>query len=99
MSQIGKLSTIALVVRDMDRSVAFYRDIVGLKVQLQTPYWSSMDAGNIIIGLHPESEHSKVAPGGGCNFGFEVSDIQNTAEELKAKGARFLVEPKPEDSG
>lgn len=96
---IGKLSTIALIVRDMDRSIAFYRDIVGLKVQLQTPYWSSMDAGNIIIGLHPESEHSKVAPGGGWNVGFEVSDIQNTAEELKAKGVRFLVEPKREDFG
>jgi predicted enzyme related to lactoylglutathione lyase len=96
---IGKLSTITLIVKEMERSVEFYRDVVGLKLQLHTPYWSSMDAKNIIVGLHPESEHSKVALGGGCSFGFEVSDIQKTAEELKAKGVRFLVEPKREDFG
>jgi predicted enzyme related to lactoylglutathione lyase len=96
---IGELSTITLIVKDMERSVAFYRDVVGLKVQLNTPYWSSMDAGNIIVGLHPESQHSKVAPGGSCNFGFEVSDIQKTATELKAKGVQFLMDPKREDFG
>src|SRR5271169_278203 len=96
---VGKLSTITLIVKDMERSVAFYRDVLGLKVQLHTPYWSSMDAGNIIVGLHPESQHSKVAPGGGCTFGFDVVDIQKTTEDLKAKGAKFLMEPKREDFG
>jgi catechol 2,3-dioxygenase-like lactoylglutathione lyase family enzyme len=96
---IGNLSTITLIVKDMDRSVAFYRDVLGLKVQMHTPFWSGMDAGNIIVGLHPESEHSKVAPGGGCTFGFEVTDIQKTAADLKAKDTKFLVEPKREDFG
>jgi len=96
---IGKLSTIVLIVKDMDRSVSFYRDVVGLNVQMHTPYWSGMDAGNIILGLHPESQHSKVAPGGGCSFGFEVDDIQQTASSLRAKGVKFLMEPKHEDFG
>lgn len=96
---VGKLSTITLVVKDIDRSVAFYRDILGLKIQMHTPFWSGMDAGNIIVGLHPESEHSKVSPGGGCTFGFEVSDIQKTAAELKSKGVNFLMDPKLEDFG
>ncbi len=96
---IGKLTTIVLIVKDMDRSLAFYRDAIGLTVEMHTPYWSSLNAGNISLGLHPESDHSKVAPGSGCTFGFEVADIQDTVENLKAKGVKMQMEPKHEDFG
>jgi len=96
---IGKLTTIMLIVKDMDRSVAFYRDVVGLKLELHTPYWSSLSAGNITLGLHPESEHSKVAPSLGCTFGFEVSDIRSLVQELKSKGVAMMMEPIHEDFG
>jgi predicted enzyme related to lactoylglutathione lyase len=88
-----------LIVKDMDRSVAFYHDVIGLTVQMHTPFWSSLRAGNIVLGLHPEGEHSKVAPETGCTFGFEVADIQQTAADLKVKGVKFLMEPKREDFG
>lgn len=96
---IGKLSTVILIVKDMDRSVAFYSDVVGLKVEMHTPYWSSLSAGNISLGLHPETEKAKAAPAMGCTFGFEVTDIQQTVQDLKAKGARMQLEPKHEDFG
>jgi len=96
---LGKLTTIMLIVKDMDRSVAFYRDVVGLSVEMHTPFWSSLSAGNISLGLHPESEHAKVAPGTGCTFGFEVDDIQVTVQQLKAKGVGIQLEPKREEFG
>lgn len=96
---IGKLTTIVLIVKDMDRSVAFYRDIVGLKLEMHTPYWSSLSAGNITLGLHPESPHAKAAPGMGCTFGFEVSDIQSVVQELKAKGVAVPMEPHDDGFG
>ena len=96
---IGKLTTIVLIVKDMDRSVAFYRDMVGLSVEMHTPFWSSLSAGNISLGLHPESNHAKVAPSMGCTFGFEVEDIQATVQKLKAKGVQMQLEPKREDFG
>ena len=96
---IGKLTTIMLIVKDMDRSVAFYRDVVGLKLEMHTPFWSSLSAGNITLGLHPESEHSKVAPSLGCTFGFQVTDIQGSVRELKSKGATMMLEPIHEDFG
>lgn len=96
---IGKLTTIVLIVKDMDRSVAFYRDVVGLTVEMHTPFWSSLSAGNISLGLHPESNHAKVAPGMGCTFGFEVGDIQATVLELKSKGVPMQLEPKRESFG
>jgi predicted enzyme related to lactoylglutathione lyase len=96
---IGKLTTIMLIVKDMDRSVAFYRDMVGLKLEMHTPDWSSLSAGNITLGLHPESPHAKVGPGMGCTFGFEVSDIQKIVQRLKAKGVPFVMEPMHQDFG
>ena len=96
---IGKLTTIVLIVKDMDRSVAFYRDVIGLTLEMHTPYWSSLSAGNILLGLHPESEKTKAAPGMGCSFGFEVTDIQAAVQELKAKSATMQMEPKRQDFG
>jgi lactoylglutathione lyase len=96
---IGKLTTIVLIVKDMDRSLTFYRDVVGLNVEMRSPYWSSLSAGNISLGLHPEGEHMKVSPGTGCTFGFEVADILKTVQELKAKGVRIQKEPKHENFG
>jgi predicted enzyme related to lactoylglutathione lyase len=98
-NMIGKLTTIMLIVKNMDRSATFYRDIVGLKLEMYTPEWSSLSAGNITLGLHPESPHAKVAPTMGCTFGFEVSDIQKLVQELKAKGVPFVMEPLHEDFG
>ena len=96
---IGKLTTITLIVKDMNRSVAFYRDIVGLKLEMHTPYWSSLSAGNITLGLHPESPHAKVAPGTGCTFGFEVADIQKVVQKLKAKDVPVPMEPRDDGFG
>ncbi|MFZ0913886.1 MAG: VOC family protein [Candidatus Korobacteraceae bacterium] len=96
---IGKLTTIMLIVKEMERSVAFYRDVVGLKLEIHTPDWSSLSAGNITLGLHPESQYSKVAPTLGCTFGFEVSDIQSLVQELKSKSVPMMMEPIHEDFG
>jgi len=96
---IGKLSTIMLVVKDMERSTRFYRDILGLKLAYSSPGWTQLEAGNIGIGLHPEGKHVKVSPASGCTFGFEVKDIQATVAELKKKGVRMEMEPRKEEFG
>lgn len=96
---IGKLQTIMVVVKDMERSVKFYRDVLGLKLEYQTPDWSQLSAGNIGVGLHPEGKEVKVSPSMGCTFGFHVDDIQKTVADLKTKGARVFMEPRKEDFG
>lgn len=96
---IGKLGLVMVVVKDMERSVAFYRDVLGLKLQFQTPEWSQLDAGNIQVGLHGESEHLKVHPTESAQFGFYVNDIQKAVTELKSKGVHVLMPPKQEDFG
>ena len=96
---IGKLSTIMIVVKDMERSRKFYRDVLGLQNHYSSPGWTALSAGNINVGLHPESPELKVEPHEGMQFGFEVADIQKTAAALKQKGVQFVREPRQEDFG
>lgn len=96
---IGKLALFMVVVKDMDRSIAFYRDVLGLKLLFQTPGWSSLSAGNVEIGLHSESEHLKVRPTESAQIGFYVDDIAGAITHLKTHGARVLMPPKEEDFG
>jgi lactoylglutathione lyase len=96
---IGKLGLIMVVVKDMDRSVAFYRDVLGLKLVMQHPKWTQFDCGNIQVGLHPEGEEVKVRTESGCTFGFYVDDINKTVADLKSKGARFHVDVLQEEFG
>lgn len=96
---IGKLALFMVVVTDMDRSVAFYRDVLGLKLLFQTPGWSSLSAGNVEIGLHSESEHLKVRPTESAQMAFYVDDITKSIAYLKANGTHVLMPPKQEDFG
>jgi predicted enzyme related to lactoylglutathione lyase len=96
---IGKLGLVMVVVKDMKRSTAFYRDILGLKLQFETPEWTQLDAGNIGIGLHAESEHLKSHETNSVQLGFQVDDIHKTVDALKAKGVHIIRPPKKEDFG
>jgi predicted enzyme related to lactoylglutathione lyase len=96
---IGKLGLIMVVVKDMTRSVGFYRDVLGLKQLFVQGNWSQFDAGNILVGLHPEGEEVKVGPTSGCTIGIYVDDITKAVAEIKRRGGHFAIEPRPEPFG
>ena len=86
-------------VSDMSRSVAFYRDVLGLKIKLESPGWSEFETGTTTLALHaaprPASESGNRGEpvAGTCSIGFNVPDVQKTFDELKAKGARLVMPP------
>ncbi|MDP9268609.1 MAG: VOC family protein [Acidobacteriota bacterium] len=96
---IGKLSTIMVVVKDMKRSVQFYRDVLGLRLGMESPQWSQFDLGNVTLGLHPEGKEAKVAPTTGCTFGFEVQDLGMVLDNLRWQNVKVVMEPRDEGFG
>jgi lactoylglutathione lyase len=89
-----------IVVSDMQRSVEFYRDQLGIPLKFQSPEWTEFATGTTTLALHgggvpsqgpPAGDPSKVA--GACSIGFNVDDVEKTYEELKAKGIRFVMSP------
>ena len=91
-----KLSYVIEFVADMDRTVRFYRDVVGLPLKFQSQGWSEFATGETSLGLHPASEKN---PAGKLEMGFNVPDIQKFHDEMRAKGVMFSMPPKKQDFG
>jgi predicted enzyme related to lactoylglutathione lyase len=88
---IERIGQIAIPVKDLDRAVDFYRDVVGLKFLFRVPNLAFFDCGGVRIMLdipeNKESDHlSSVVY-------FSVADLQGAHEELKGKGAEIVAEP------
>lgn len=89
-----------VVVSDMQRSVEFYRDKLGIPLKFQSPDWTEFDTGVTTLALHaggiprehPETgDQSKIA--GACSIGFNVEDVDKTFDELRGKGVLFVMPP------
>jgi predicted enzyme related to lactoylglutathione lyase len=75
-------------VQDMSRAVAFYRDVLQLPLEMESPGWSQFALGNgLWLGLHPSREPAE--PSRGWLPGFEVSDIQDTKQRVQASGSEI----------
>jgi lactoylglutathione lyase len=88
-----------VVVSDMQRSVEFYRDKLGIPLKFQSPDWTEFATGTTTLALHGggvAGEHQSGDPSktaGACSIGFNVNDVDKTYEELQAKGIRFVMPP------
>ena len=89
-----------VIVSDMNRSVEFYRDKLGIPLKFQSPDWTEFQTGTTTLALHgggvkrdlsAAGDQSKNA--GTCSIGFNVDDVDKTYEELKAKGIFFVMPP------
>jgi catechol 2,3-dioxygenase-like lactoylglutathione lyase family enzyme len=81
-----RLNNVMVVVSDMERSLRFYRDQLGLKALTESPYWSALDEGGVQLGLHPAGNGLEVNPATGITFAFASSDIDATLAELRTRG-------------
>lgn len=80
-----------IYVSDMDRSVRFYTEALGLKlVERYGNHWASVEAGSVKIGLHPGSAQNPAGRNGSMTMGFAVvGGLEETVRKLEAKGVSF----------
>jgi len=82
---------VAIVVHDLDRQVAFYRDTLGLPFLFQIPNSAFFQAGAVRLMLSrpekPEFDHPPSI------LYYKVGDIQAAHRTLAARGVRFEGEP------
>ena len=95
----GKLGLVMIVVRNMERSVAFYRDVLGLTLLISQQNWSQLDAGNILIGLHPDGDEVKVSPTTGMSIGIYVDDMDKAIAEIRGRHGKIAVGPRQDPFG
>jgi lactoylglutathione lyase len=96
----SKVDYIMVIVSDMHRSVAFYRDTLGLRLKFESPGWSEFDTGATTLALHPGTRAAGgAAPAasgpvaGTSSPGFSVPDLNAAYAELRGRGAQFVMPP------
>ena len=83
-----------LVVRDIEKSVAYYRDALGFSVDFsygEPPSYAGVYRGSVLVHLQAESQADR--PPGGSAVYLYVEDADRTHAELRERGARIEKEP------
>jgi len=76
----------AIPVRDLARSTAYYRDVVGLKLLFEVPNMAFFDCGGIRILVGT----GEVAPkNSGCSIYLRTPDIQGEVARLRERGVEM----------
>jgi lactoylglutathione lyase len=92
-------------VSDMPRSVAFYRDVLGLPLKYETPKWTEFGTTGTTLALHAagapavQCQTGRGAPPGHAQLGFNVPDLDAFHTEMMRKNVRCLMPPTRQEFG
>ena len=90
---LGPIGQIAIHADDMDTSVEFYRDVLGLPFIAQFPSGLAFfDCDGTRLMIEKEDVSSST-------LYFKVPDIEEGFEALKSRGVEFIEEPRKEEYG
>jgi glyoxylase I family protein len=89
-----KLGTVMLGVRDTDRSVAFYRDALGLGVQFSAEAFTFLDGRGVTLVLRQTPDLRESGDDRRVELVFHVEDIDAARRELGERGVAFFIEPR-----
>jgi catechol 2,3-dioxygenase-like lactoylglutathione lyase family enzyme len=97
---------VILAVADVERSLAFYRDLIGFEVEAtyDDPPYATLTFAGTRLSLAEQGHPAEDRPGvtmtapedaskANVVIVVEVADARGRYAELQAKGARFLAEP------
>ena len=89
LNQIGQ---IAIPVSDLDRAMAFYRDVLGMRLLFQAPPGLAfLDCGGVRLMLDVPA---KEQPNHYASIiYYKVEDLPSAVETLKTRGVQFEQEP------
>ncbi|PZE20705.1 VOC family protein [Paenibacillus xerothermodurans] len=97
---IRKLEHIGVMVKDMDVSIDFYTEVLGMRLVQRTALKDGVELGFLSF---PDSEHVQIEligrghdglPDNGIvhHIAFTVSDIQSEIDRLKSLGVKLMDE-------
>lgn len=96
------LDYVVLVVEDLDRSLAFYRDRLGLSLRHRAEQFAQLETGRTRFGLFTRAAMAgtlhcdlrRPAPDQAAfELGFRVADVDAAWDELTAAGAPGVTPP------
>ena len=87
--RVERVDFVNVPTRDYERSIAFYRDVLGLPQNPRVP--TEFEAGNVTLALFDPTEAELEFQTNGCgDIALRVDDVAAAREELEAKGVEFV---------
>lgn len=96
----NKLFANCLLVEDFNKSLAFYKNTLGLEVSSMDGKFADFKLEGTSLALFEKEAASSMFPkehmgkGGGVILAFQVGDVEKTCEELRSKGIEIFEGPK-----
>jgi lactoylglutathione lyase len=106
-----KIGMVILLVSDLHKLIAFYKDVLGMKVKHESEDWVELTTkeGSTRLALHLSQKRvrdpkqaEQTAAGMKIRtmlLGFNVSDLENVCRDLESKGVKFYKRLKIEPFG
>jgi lactoylglutathione lyase len=90
---LKKISHLVVYVANMENSIEFYHEILGLPIRMQSDHWTEVGGSEngVFIGLHP-TQKKIVASDYSIDIAFQVEDIRDEREQLEQRGVVFYDE-------
>lgn len=88
---LGRIAQIAIVVRDLDRAEAFYRDVLGMRHLFRVPNLSFFDCDGVrlMLGRAEAAEFERAS----SILYYQVSGLEHVYDTLRARGVVFRDPP------
>ena len=99
---IKRIGNVILAVKDLDTSIKFYNDILGMPIKNERRNWVDLGSTGAVLSLHPASitaPHSGTSIDNGVLIGLTVGDLNSAIEELREKGVKIYREIQERDAG
>jgi lactoylglutathione lyase len=103
-----RISAIILLVKDLNKSIDFYNNVLGMEKKQESEDWVEFMKQGTVLALHPIGKKSKSdeqkkisrnAKSGNILIGFNVSDLESVCNDLNKKNVKFYKDLKNESFG
>jgi lactoylglutathione lyase len=99
---IKRVGNVILAVKDLDKSIKFYNEVLGLPIKQQRRAWVDLGAKGALLSLHPASltaTHFGTSIENGVAIGFIVGDVKSAVEELRTRGVKIYRDVVDREAG
>src|ERR1043166_3138474 len=92
--KLNKIGLIMLGVTDMERSLTFYRDLLGMTVQGRHEGFAFLDGGTVTLALSTALSQATGKGAGATEVVFSVPGVTPAFAALQARGVVFINQPR-----
>ena len=92
--RLTKIAVIMLGVTDLEKSILFYRDRLGLKLTMQFEGFAFFDAGGLALALTLGLPKATGRGPGATEVVFGVEHVRAAYDALRTQGVDFFQDPR-----